>query len=290
MKSSKIVLFLSASVMIAACRGSLVPDVDLEGYTMLEAEMETIAIDDAGAPYSAVWNSGDCIGIYGSIQGKNTKYVMRREDVTNSSAHFYGPLVKGSLLAYYPYKEGLESENGCIPVELSPVQKYDPNLSAEEFFLQYNSTMAAVSDEGRLCFRYPFGIVAVRFLFRTPMDISSISISSDRGLAGRLLMDEGLQIVTPDNAFKTISLDFSGGIYSSADSEGYRDFFFVLPPAVYPDNALRLELLSGEETIQMNLKGFTVERVSRGQFDVTALTITPDEIPGFELTDGYLEF
>lgn len=291
MKTRNCIFVASAMLCALSCTKPFDPskDINLEGYTMVEAATEEIMVLQ-DVPYADVWSQGDCIGVFGDQSGDNVCYTLRRADDQRGSGRFYGPLVKGVLTAYYPYNSNSVMTDGYLPFELESLQSFNPDASAREAFLGCsNITVASLENDGKMHFRYPLGIIAFRFLFDEAINVKAMTLNSDQALAGRLYTDSKCNVRGGALSAKSVSLDFDGASVPTREGQYCRPFYFVVPPAYYPAKALSLEIVTDTEVMNILLKGVDVPRVNGADFEVTTVEVNASDLPGFEIDNGILE-
>ncbi|MBO4446979.1 MAG: hypothetical protein J5764_02505 [Bacteroidales bacterium] len=291
MKKILTITIALAALLAPSCRkvddGS---DIDKSGFTVFRADTEELEIE-SGVKVSDTWADGDMLGVFGSESGVNEAYVLKRSGVGKAEAAFYGPLVKGGkVTAYFPYADDVALQDGLVPFWLNPVQTYDAESGAAEFFKRYcNLCVASTADDATLHFRYPLGMLEIQIRFDETVSVSGMSVSSDSGIAGRLLAaGDGSSSESAISAH-TVSLDFGGVPVQSRTADGFAAFRFVLRPGVYPAKSLVLNITALDEEITVRLGETVVERVKGNNFNVTTVVVGTSDIPGFNKEDGYLE-
>lgn len=263
-------------------------DIDKSGYTFFGVDIENLSI--GGVPVPGSWDDGDQIGVFGSEAGANVPYYLKRGGEGLQAAAFYGGLVKGDVLAYAPFDKTVSATEDAIPCELERVQLFQPGADKTAWFLQYNPrTFAARGEDGILHFRYPMGLMSVRFEFADPIQVQAITIRGENGLSGWLEADWDGDVRPSALSHKEISLNLSGESVSSKTGDGFTEFLFVLPPAVYEAGALTLDVVTPDEEMFLGLQEVEIKRVDNTVFPVTNIVVTSSDLPGFGKVDGYLE-
>ena len=96
MKNMKSLSILIVMYVIAGCtvtKQKEYPPVDDSGYTLVEADFKALLFSDK----DMVWPEGASIGVYGSEQGYNEPYAIKKAGVGLGQAFFYGPVVKDEI-------------------------------------------------------------------------------------------------------------------------------------------------------------------------------------------------
>ncbi len=263
-------------------------DIDTSGYTVFSVDIENLSL--GGAAQGGVWEEGASIGVFGSEQGDNEQYFLRRDAAGLQAATFYGSVVKGKVSAYSPFAQGTVSHDGTLPCELSPVQEFDAASGKEEWFLRYNPrTFASADSEGTLHFRYPMGLMSVRFEFQEEIEITSFTLNCSRGISGRLDVNANGEVSASGLSHKYISLDLGDAGVSNKTEDGFTEFLLALPPGVYQSGELRLNVITGEDEMEVVLGETEIRRVEGAELPVTAISVGTSDLPGFEKEHGYLE-
>ena len=175
-------LFFAAA--LCGCSGNTSTpreEIDLSGYTLFSANVESISFAD-GSALDQNWEDGDRIGVFGSETGNNAEYYLRKSSVGQSEATFYGELVKGNVVAYKPYAEGVSLIAGKIPVEISRNQTYIRGSSLSDVLSWACERLTATLENEKLHFLYPAGILAIRFAFDETTDIDVLKLTCQSGM------------------------------------------------------------------------------------------------------------
>lgn len=259
-------------------------DIDNSGETVFSADYENVKLLG-----QIEWKQGETIGVFGSIQGDNERYVMEKTGAGSNTAVFYGPLVKGDVIAYHPFDEYCEMRDGRISFWLDANQEYNPSNDAKGQFLSYCPTAFAVYGSDKILhFQYPLGILSVQVDFNPGVLIKQMSISTTRGISGKLSVDYACNVVPSEVAYKSISLEFGDKPVSTVSDGKLTEFFFVLPSATFEAGDIALCIVSEEETMNLSLPKIEIERVSANDFHVTSLKIGAG-LDSFKGKEGYLE-
>ena len=120
------IAIISTVCLLTSCsveNGKDIFDVPYSGYTLFEADFE--AVDMRGERTDFLWDIETGIGVFGSEEGVNEKFTLKKAYDDKAFGEFYGPLVSGNkIMAYYPYSEGLSLYDGNLPYSLSPYQTF----------------------------------------------------------------------------------------------------------------------------------------------------------------------
>jgi hypothetical protein len=261
-------------------------DIDHSGHTYFGVDIENLSIGDVPVPGS--WNAGDRIGVFGSDSGNNVPYYLKSGGEGLQAAAFYGGLVKGDVLAYAPYDEAASSAS--ILCQLERVQAYQKGIGKADYFLKYNPrTFAVEGEDGVLHFKYPMGLLCVTFEFVDPITIQALSLKGKVGISGTLEATWDGDVRPSALSHKEISIDLGGNTVSSKEGGKFNEFLFVLPPAVYAQGDLTLEVVTTEEDMILALQELEIKRVDKSSFPVTSIEVKSSDLPGYEKEEGYLE-
>ena len=243
-------------------------------------------------PDQKVWQEGDMIGVFGSEQGTNVGFFLKKSSEGETIAEFYGPLVKGTqITAYFPYGRSVEMEAGGLPCELASVQTFDKDQSAQLHFLKYSSRAFAVTDnDDVLHFAYPFGVLEVVVALDEMIVMTGAKLSGVRPISGKFIIDAGYGISPTDLSYRDISLDFNGAEIPSREGDECAVLRFVLPPASYSDGDLVLQIQENDGGImEVQLGQVEVQRIDCSSFQISSVTVGLADIPELDIKDGYLE-
>lgn len=259
--------------------------VDNSGYTLLQADLETLLIENE----ARVWPEDAYIGVYGSEQGENERYTIKDQSAGLASALFYGPVVKGMIAAYYPYDPSYIGNAEGMPVVLDSEQEYNKEYDALTQFLKYTPRAYGYMQNDKLGFIYPNGLLHVNVKTYEVLNIKGITITSASSkLAGLgVLRYDGTTEMT-ESASQKVSLDCSEGVLSKDGEGAYADFYLVVVPGTYEDLEITIEL-EGEEPLVRPMPSIEVKRVSAEDFAVTSVTVTTSGGPA-DFTEIPVEF
>lgn len=243
--------------------------VDNSGYTILEADIESLLFDSR----ERLWPEDACIGVYGSEMGENECYSIKKAGVGLKSATFYGPLVKGDVAAYYPYSPSYIGNADGMPVTLESEQVYDPEADAVAHFQAYTPRAYGYMQEGKINFVYPNGILHVSVETYETLVVKSITISSaSSALAGLGVFGNDGALAMTETSQKAVILDCGEGV-PSRNGDDFTDFYLALVPGIYEDLEISIEL-DGEGPFGRILPPIEVKRVSAADFAITSVSIT----------------
>lgn len=243
--------------------------VDNSGYTILEADIESLLFDSR----ERLWPEDACIGVYGSEMGENECYSIKKAGVGLKSATFYGPLVKGDVAAYYPYSPSYIGNADGMPVTLESEQVYDPEADAVAHFQAYTPRAYGYMQEGKINFVYPNGILHVSVETYETLVVKSITVSSASStLAGLGVFGNDGALAMTETSQKAVILDCGEGV-PSRNGDDFTDFYLALVPGIYEDLEISIEL-DGEGPFGRILPPIEVKRVSAADFAITSVSIT----------------
>ena len=243
--------------------------VDNSGYTILEANIESLLFDSR----ERLWPEDACIGVYGSEMGENECYSIKKAGVGLKSATFYGPLVKGDVAAYYPYSPSYIGNADGMPVTLESEQVYDPEADAVAHFQAYTPRAYGYMQEGKINFVYPNGILHVSVETYETLVVNSITVSSaSSALAGLGVFGNDGALAMTETSQKAVILDCGEGV-PSRNGDDFTDFYLALVPGIYEDLEISIEL-DGEGPFGRILPPIEVKRVSAADFAITSVSIT----------------
>ncbi len=289
MKILRITIIMMSALLACACSSEQkedIFDVPQTGYTFFEADFESVTLD--GNDAEQLWTKGTGIGVYGSVEGTNEKYSLKKAFDGKSSGEFYGAKVSGDpVMAYYPYSDDFSLFEGKLMYSLSPLQKFDGTKGLYDQFMEYAGySYAFSSNGGRLSFGYVSGLLSVEVRLSNLETIMSVELISKSPLAGTGAVDTDLSVSLSESGSRTIFLDCGEGIPSKKGDE-YVKFPIVMPAGTYEGIALALHLKDKPEIVS-NLELFEVERMEADAYHVKEVIIS-NGLDGFDV-EGDLEF
>ncbi len=258
--------------------------VDNTGYTLIEADLETLLIENE----DRLWPEDAYIGVYGSEQGENERYTIKDAGAGLKSATFYGPLVKGNIAAYYPYDPTYIGNADGMPVVLESEQEFFEDNSMLTQFLTYTPRAYGYMQNGKIGFVYPNGVLHITIETIETLNINSITISSASSkIAGLGIVRDGGVTELTDTATDTVTLSCGEGVLSR-NGDGFTDFYMVLVPGTYEDLEISLGIV-GEKSFVRSLPPMEIKRVSADEFVVASVAIKPTGGPA-DFIDTPVEF
>lgn len=291
MKKILSITFAIAALCVVSCKkGDDGADIDRSGFTVFGVDTEEIELVP-GERVSELWKTGDRLSVFGTEQGNNVPYELKRSGAGKREAVFYGPVVKGDVLAAFPYQEGLALEKGQMPFTIPSVQAFDASADNATWFRRYCPTTLADASgvEQALHFRYPAGLLEVQIRFDEVVNVVAMTLSANRGISGRLLAAAGCEVNPSDVSSAQISQYFDGEIVPSRIGDRFTSFRFVLPPADFGAGSLTLKVVTTEEEFSVAFPAVTIRRVAGNEFAVASVQVNASGIPVFSLENGYLE-
>lgn len=284
MRKLHYMLILTMAAVISGCtekKDMEFAPVDNSGYTLIEADLQTLLGSE-----QRLWPADASIGVYGSEKGENERYTIKNAGVGLKNASFYGPLVKGDIVAYYPYSSSYQGKIDAMPVALESEQVYGADPIAH--FIKYTPMAFGYMQGGKLDFVYPNGLLHVTVETFDALTVKKVTVSSQSAkLAGTGVLQNGGVLNLTGASTNLVSLDCGEGVMSR-NGEKYADFYIVLLPGMYDDLALTVEIES-EEPLTRVLPQFEVKRMSAEDMSITSVIIKPSSGPD-DFTDNEVEF
>lgn len=288
-KTAPLTLALAGCLLALSCVHTIPDkglDIDLSGKTLFVADLESVEMMES-AP---AWEEGDQIGVFGSESGENACFVLEKSGVGSNAATFYGPMVKGDVIAYHPYDKGMGIDNGQVAFWLAPQQSFMSGGEARDQFREYcHTSFASEEEDGTLHFQYPLGILSVQICFEPGINVKRMKVSSKTGISGKLLYGYGNIVIPSPDAYDYVILDFGESAVPSLSGNSFTNFCFVLPPKIYEEGCMTLEIVSEEDVPVVTLPKIEIKRVWANHFEVTAVKIGMDGLGHFTGTEGFLE-
>ena len=283
MKRNMILLVLAA--LCALSCDEKAPSLTVEGYTFFTADIDQISMGTFRQ--DLVWEEGSYIGVYGSEQGDNERYIMRRSGEGLSVAEFYGYNVKGTILAYSPYDKSYNGSAEQLPLYLSPNQE----LLHEDWvsqYLEWCPVSCAVLKDGVLDFHRPCGLLVITFDIPETLIVSNLTLTTKEAfIAGRYSFQNDGSVKAYSTASDKVVLQC--GDKASIDSEGnVVGLPVVMLPGDYPSIELEVEL-SDDEPFKCTFNDVQIRKMTEVGRPVTMVTVTAGGIEGFTPSDGYFE-
>jgi len=281
MKNMKSLSILIVMYVIAGCtvtKQKEYPPVDDSGYTLVEADFKALLFSDK----DMVWPEGASIGVYGSEQGYNEPYAIKKAGVGLGQAFFYGPVVKGTIAAYYPYSSSYIGDAVAMPFFIEPEQVHQDDPL--ETYLKYTPTAFAHMHEGKAEFYYPNGLLRMTVGLPDAVKITGLRIESEKsGLSGQGVVQEDGTVRMTENANNYLVLNCGEGILSRSGDGTLTGFCLVMSPGTYTDLKVSLDIDGFDSPFVCRLPEIVLERIDASDMGVTTLSISPSGGPsGFE--------
>lgn len=289
MKTLSKTIILMSALLACACSPEQkkdIFDVPQTGYTFFEADFDDVTLDEDGA--QQLWKKGVGIGVYGSVQGNNEEYTLKKAFDGKPSGEFYGPKVSGDLImAYYPYSEDFSLFDGMLMYSLSPLQEFDGDTSIYDQFLNYAGYAYAFSEDGgRLKFGYASGVLTVEVRLSAIETVTGIELSAQAPIAGIGGVSVDRSVRLSESGARTIVLDCGEGLLSQ-EGGAYVKFPIVMPAGEYEGATITLKL-KGKNDVVSDLEAFEVVCMDADTRSVSEIVIS-NGLGGFEV-EGDLEF
>lgn len=263
-------------------------DLPVQGQTVFTADFTAMTIGQDETFWK--WDSGDEIGVFGSSEGTNERYVLKKSGYGVSEAEFYGPEVSGEqIFAYYPYLKDFALSDGKMVFELLSRQIWSRETSvAEQFRNQVTRAFAFLEDNDRLTFGYPQGVLAMELKFIEPSIVKSIILSSETiNLAGIGYVSEGFHAEMDQMNLYPIVLDCPDGVQSETDGK-LTQFPIVMTAGKYTDLKLRVEV-EGKPAYTCHLPAFEISYSKSECLDVKTIELKIDGMTFGVISGGDLE-
>jgi len=274
-------LFMITLVCAMACTKYEPKPLDpiaVEGVTVISSDIESLLLGED----VRVWPEGAYVGVFGSTSGSNEKYILKRADAGLKSADFYGPNVKGTCIsAYFPYDVSYAGSAESMPVTLAALQDYDSKCDAVKQFLKYSPTAYAFLSDGKMAFKYAFGMMRVRIELDETLTINSLTLeSAGEKLAGIGQIEPKAGLVMGATATEEVILSCGGT--PSRSGENVTDFYLTAVPGVYSELKLSIDVEGEEFPIVCILKDIEIPRISAANFRLASVVVKTSSLPGFE--------
>lgn len=284
------IAIISTVCLLTSCSvegGKDIFDVERSGYTLFETDFEAVDMD--GQQSDFVWNKDIAIGVFGSEGGANEKYTLKKAFDGMAAGEFYGRVVYGDVMAYYPYEESYSMYGQGLSYSLAPAQNYTTESTLLDHFCRYAGYAYAFNDnDDRLNFRYASGLLTVEVGFADPITITSVElVSANSSLSGVGKIESDMSVVLGASGSKKITVDFGEGLLSVVDGM-FTKYPVVMTAGQYDDVTLVLKV-KGQDDIECLLEPFRIERISTGDYKVTEIVVSTGALGEFEI-EGGLEF
>lgn len=273
MKKYRYIFILVAAAVFAGCtvtKDKEYGPVDESGYTLIQADIESLLFGGD----QRVWPEGAAIGVYGSEMGENEPFVIKYADEGLSKAGFYGPMVKGTIAAYFPYSESYIGDASAMPYTLQSEQEYKADPVA--MFLDYTQMAFASMTDGKLKFTYPNGLLNVTVDSQSAVTVKKVVITSESSkLSGMavFLADGGVSMTESSQDY--VQLDCSEGVPAKAADGSLNGFYMVVPPGTYDDLQLSIYLEGADAPFACKVPEIKVEKISSSDFRMVTVGFRP---------------
>ncbi len=278
MKTIKLSFILIVAGVITGCtltKDKEYPPVDDSGYTLVEADIKALLFSDK----DMVWPEGASIGVYGSEQGYNEPYAIKKAGVGLGQAYFYGPVVKGTVAAYYPYSPSYIGDAAAMPFFIEPEQVHVAD--SVEMYLKYTPTAFAHMREGKAEFYYPNGLLRLTVGLPDAVKIKGLRIESEKsGLSGQGVVLEDGTVRMTENAANHLVLNCGEGVLSRSEDGTLTGFCLVMSPGTYTDLKVFLYIDGFDSPFVCSLQEIVLERIDASDMRVVTLSFSPSGGPG----------
>ena len=281
MKKYRYIFILIAAAVIAGCtvkKDKEYGPVDESGYTLVQADVESLLFGDD----QRVWPEGAAIGVYGSEMGDNEPFVIKYAGEGLKTAGFYGPMVKGTLLAYFPYSESYIGDASAMSYSIESEQVYvsDP----VEMFENYTPMAFAGMTDGKLKFSYPNGLLKVTVESQSAVTVKQVKITSaDSKLSGLGVFHADSRVSMTESSQNYVELDCGDGVSATAADGTLNGFYLVLAPGTYDDLQLSVTLEGADAPFACAIPEVEIKKISATDFSMVTVGFRPDGGPaGFD--------
>ena len=185
---------------------------------------------DENGMYSLTWNRGDEISIY---DGTSTA-VFSTDDSYSATAEFEqksGEIDKNAAFYTAFYPASITVDNMVLPSQQTYVNKGILDFP-----------MYAYSTSRNLHFKNICGIlkVSVKTKESTDVSVSSISVSSEKGMSGTFTVADDYSAVVEGNDGVVLNCEEPVSLYNAS----YREFNIIVPPAEY--ETIKICIITGD--------------------------------------------
>ena len=273
MKKYRYIFILIAAAVFAGCtvtKDKEYGPVDESGYTLVQADIESLLFGSD----QRVWPEGAAIGVYGSEMGENEPFVIKTAGEELKTAGFYGPMVKGTLLAYFPYSESYIGDASAMPYTLPSEQEYQTDPVS--MFMNYTQMAFASMTDGRLKFAYPNGLLNITVESQSAVSVKKVVITSESSKLsgmGVFLADGSVRMT--ENSQDYIQLDCGEGVSAKAADGSLNGFYMVVPPGTYDDLLLSIYLEGADAPFACKIPEIEIEKISATDFCMVTVGFRP---------------
>ena len=284
MKSLRITIMMISAILAFSCAPEQKDDmfdVPQDGYTFFEADFRTVDFD---AEAEQFWQKGIDVGVFGTAEGVNERYTLKKACDGKAVGEFYGPKVSGDqIVAYYPYSPDFTLFEGKPRYELAPVQKYGEEGNLYEQFCKYSDVIYAFAAGGKLSFSHASGILIVEVRMDGVGTVKSLTLASSEPISGMGGVNEDMSVGFSSSSSKTLCLDCEPGL-EPKDGSSFRQFPLVMPAGSYSGVTLTVAFTSGD-SVKVKLDDVEVKPLTVSGQDIRTVTVS-NGLGGFEVEDG----
>lgn len=284
MKAIHITIMIISAMMAFSCGPEQKDDmfgIQNDGYTFFEADFQSVDFD---RDVEQFWQKGIDVGVFGSTEGVNERYTLKKAYDGKISGEFYGPKVSGGqIMAYYPYSPDFTLFEGRPRYELAPEQKYIGNENLYEQFCKYSTVIYAFADEGKLSFSHASGILVVEVRMDGAGTVRSLTLASSEPISGMGCVNEDMTVGLSSSSSKTLCLDCGAGLEPEM-GQVFRQFPLVVPAGSYSGVTLTVMFTSGD-SVRVRLSDVEIERLTISDQNVRTVIVS-NGLDGFEVEDG----
>ena len=284
MKSIRITIMMMSAILAFSCareQKNDMFDIPQDGYTFFEADFQSVDFD---AEAEQLWQKGIDVGVFGTAEGVNERYTLKKACDGKAVGEFYGPKVSGDqIVAYYPYSPDFTLFEGKPRYELAPVQEFDVAGSLYEHFCKYSTVTYAFADGSKLSFGHASGVLLVEVHVTGAGAVRSLTLASVEPLAGMGAVERDMSVALSTSGSKTLCLDCGEG-YDPKDGQGYRMFPLVMSAGSYSGVTLTVVFTSGD-SVKVKLDDVEVKPLKVSGQDIRTVTVS-NGLGGFEVEGG----
>ena len=255
-------------------------DVPQDGYTFFETDFQSVDFEGEADQF---WQKGIDVGVFGSAEGLNERYTLKKAYDGRALGEFYGPKVSGEVVAYYPYSPDFTLFEGKPRYELAPVQKYGDEGDLYEQFCRYSTVIYAFAETGKLSFSHASGILMVEVRMDGAGTVKSLTLEASEPISGMGGVNEDMSVSLSSSSSKTLCLDCEPGL-EPKDGSSFRQFPLVMPAGSYSGVTLTVAFTSGD-SVKVKLDDVEVKPLKVSGQDIRTVTVS-NGLGGFEVEDG----
>ena len=267
MKMKRIISILSLLATVS-CTEELAlpaePEVDNGPTTMLTVSVSQPSFEGY-ASEAFTWGE-DCIGVYGSAQGVNERYLPLESDAEGRTT-FYGEAVAGRLQLYFPYAA---AGNTTLLAGRLPIPAEQQYYASPYDHLRHNVQMAAATNTTEATFEYHTGIIKLQLMLdataveQVRVTVQNNTAGNNDHLAGDIALQGDLE---PRVVNGSGSVTLYGIGRQSASEDAPLTLWIAAAEGTY-DN-LVVTISSAEGSVNKPVRGpFIVERAAATTVEV----------------------